>query len=233
MKYGNGVRLTLGYTARLRPSGYKPTRPNTAEPTPLDVGYGHTADGLLRDSSDRRDATLGRAYGSDLKGRLAQALTGSEARAWVQTGGASAGTTTDGPYRQSYTFDEWNHTTSRWGRSFVGTFRREQTVSYTFEPATGRIAGWGYDADGRATAGDGVSNVYDAPVRLRDVSNGEGLLARFAYDGDGRQARRPSDSVNSTPTETYFLRSSVLGQAVAEVAPDGRYRRGSSTPARS
>ncbi|MCA1614468.1 MAG: hypothetical protein LC800_10120, partial [Acidobacteria bacterium] len=214
LAYGNGAHLSLGYTGRMEVSNYKLTVPGAQTTTAMDVDYGYGADGLLRDSTDRTDATLRRAYGYDHAGRLAAAYTGSEANTWVQTNGASTGTVVDGPYRQSYAYDAWDNRTSKFVRAFTGTYTRQQTVNYTLNGATGRNTAWDYDAGGLVTAGDGVSNFYDAAGRLREVSSDAGGT-QFEYDGDG-------EIVKKLGGETiYYLRSSVLGQTVAQVASDG------------
>ncbi len=219
--YGNGVELSVGYTNRLQPNNYRLTSPNTQNPTPLDIDYNYTAEGLLRNSTDHQDGTLDRAYHVDHAGQLVEAFTGSEARTWVQTGGASFGTAVDGPYRQAYTLDVWSNLTSKFGRSFTGTYLRQQTVNYTYDPATNRNTGWSYDANGNTTYAGGVFSTFDAAGRLREASNYASIMAQMEFDGDGNRVKKTSDFDEGYPTQTYYLYSTVLEQDLAEIASDG------------
>jgi YD repeat-containing protein len=215
LTYSNNVPLALSYNSRLQVSNYKLTSPSTLIPSPsMDIDYSYTADGRLRLSTDHKDATLDRAYGYDQSGRLASAYTGNEARSWVQNG--NIGTTVDGPYRQTYTFDVQNNMTSKVGRSFTGTYLRNQTVSYTYDQSTGRNTSWYYDADGRVVSGDGVFNTYDEAGYLRAVNDNGNAAGAFDYDGNGQKAKKYDIGV-SNPSHTYYLRSSVVGQTISEI----------------
>lgn len=221
MKYGNDVRLDVAYNASLQPGNFKLTSPDPTTPTLMDIDYGYANDGLLRNSTDKLNPAVDRAYGYDFAGRMTAAFTGSEARAWVQTDGASTGTVVDGPYRQSYSFDQWGGMRTLEARSFNGTYQRQQTVSYPLSDLTGRNTSWVYDADGRPTAAEGVSSSYDAGGQLRATSNpGAGAFAEFTHDGDGQTARREV-SAGDTVQIIYYLNSTVLGERVAEVTPGG------------
>jgi YD repeat-containing protein len=156
----------------------------------MNMDYTYAADGMLRNSTDHQDATLDRAYSFDHASRLVGAFTGSEARSWVQTNGQSIGTVVDGPYRQSYTMDVWDNMTTKWARSFTGTYLRQQTVTHNYDAATKRISGWYYDANGSVLAGDGVYNTYDAAGRTHETTNENSLLGSFTYDGDGKLLKR-------------------------------------------
>ncbi len=212
MTYANGVQKMLTYTNRLQPSNYKLNSSSTLTPSPsMDINYSYTADGRLKLSADIKDATLDRAYSYDEVGRMTLAYTGSEARTWVQSG--QVGSVVDGPYRQTFTHDAWDNMTTKFGRSFVVN-SIQRTIARTFEQTSGRIVGWGYDADGRVSAGDGLTNIYDAAGRLRSTDAGPG----FEYDGDGNKARQ----LMGNP---YYLRSSVLGQTIAEIDPSNGTRK--------
>lgn len=207
LTYGNTVSLALGYNNRLQVSRYQLTSQSTLSPSPsMDIEYSYLPDGRLRFSTDHKDATLDRAYSYDQTGRLVEAFTGSEARAWVQTG--TLGTTIDGPYRQSYTLDTWDHMAVKWGRSFTGAHLRTQSVTRYFDAASGRLNGWNYNADGAATVGDFVTNSFDEAGRLRATDAG----GTFEFDGDGNQLKQQTEG-----GYFYTLRSSVLKQKVAEI----------------
>lgn len=221
LTYGNGVPLALTYTNRMQVSNYKLTSSSTQGQSPsMDIDYTYAADGQLKLSTDHRDATLDRAYKYDQIGRLTEAFTASEARSWVQSG--SIGSTVDGPYRQSYTLDPWDNMTSKWGRSFTAGHLRTQSVDYTYSATTGRNNAWVYDADGRML-GDvdtGTSNTYDEAGGLREVANSSsGTL--FTQDGEGQKAKMVVGG-----NATHYLRSSLLGQTIAEIDTDGSRKNG-------
>jgi hypothetical protein len=200
----------------MQPSNYTLNSSSTQSPSPsLDIDYSYMADGRMRLSTDNNDADLDRAYSYDHLGRLTSAFTASEARTWVQSGGQTYGSTIDGPYRQAYVHDTWDNTTQKSGRSFTYPHVINQVVNHTYDSATGRVSGWSYDADGRFV------DEWATPTREKKIYDEAGLLRAsglyesynyFEYDGDGQKAKSHNALGNF-----YLLRSSVVGQAVAEI----------------
>jgi YD repeat-containing protein len=222
MSYGNGIPLVLTYSNRLQLSNYKLTSTSTQAHSPsMDIDYSYHPDGQLKLSKDTRDGTLDRAYNYDHAGRLVDAFTASEARSWVQNG--AIGTTVDGPYRQNYTMDAWNNMTTKWGRSWTAPNSVTQSVNHTYSATTGRNSGWAYDADGRMLGDDisGTSNMYDEAGGLRVVSVGDNSTL-FTQDGDGLKVKM----VIQETYATHYLRSSVLGETIAEINGDSTRKNG-------
>jgi YD repeat-containing protein len=130
MTYGNSIMRTQSYDARQQLATFRVG-------TLLSADFEYHADGAIRYAKDNTDAVKDRAYRYDQAGRLAEGLSGAEAR------GLSVA---DGVYRQSYQYDAWSNLTGRavnrfWsgGESFSATYfnNREQGALY--------------DADGRVT----------------------------------------------------------------------------------
>ena len=118
--------------------------------------------------------------------------------------------------------DVWDNMTTKWGRSWPAPHSQTQTVTHTYSATTGRNNAWYYDADGRMVADPGavIGSIYDEAGGLREVDNHDSGSA-FVQDGDGEKARQVAD------TNAYCLRSSVLGEIVAEIEPyDGSRQNG-------
>ena len=96
------------------------------------------------------------------------------------------------PYRQSYFYNAFDNMTGRdnlhWGV--------EQNIGYAYE--NNRMAGWTYDADGRATTARDVSifqtyQEFDASGRMSRTYGDEvhgAVDIEPEYSGDGREEKR-------------------------------------------
>jgi hypothetical protein len=83
LNYGNGQALTQGFDARQRLAQMQVG-------TELSAVFEYDADGQIRYAKDNTDATKDRAYQYDQVGRLAEGLTGAEARGGVELGARSS-----------------------------------------------------------------------------------------------------------------------------------------------
>jgi hypothetical protein len=171
---------------------------------------------------DTVDNKFDRALTFDQMGRIATAKTGDEAR---------GGTTADGPYNESFSYDAWNnmtnHSTRHWTENFGGT-----AVTY----ANDRHADWTYDAAGNATQqGTDTVFTFDAagrPASSYDPAFTEGCGVSTPYvisltdvntfDGDGEttkltETRHVSGGPSGFTTTKYYLRSRALGGEVVDL----------------
>jgi YD repeat-containing protein len=212
--YGNNALVTAGYDGRMRLKSYQvESRPaQFAHSTAMRSEYGYYADGRVRFADDGVDDRFDRAYDYDLAGRLREAYSGAQARDFAATGAANP--LSGGPYRVSYQYDEFDGLRRRESRYWGG----RQTSTPTLEAGTGRNQAWGYDADGRLTGDTAVAYTYDAAGQTRRVRALDGSKAFLVWaDGDGRVSRREEETpVGGAAQKTYYLRSTVLGGAVAE-----------------
>ncbi len=103
LTYGNNQSLVQSFNARQQLA-------SMGVGTTLSAEFQYTADGQIRYAKDNTDATKDRAYNYDQVGRLAEGLTGGEARDSVN--GTSSGVV-DGIYRQTYQYDVWDNLTGR------------------------------------------------------------------------------------------------------------------------
>ena len=164
-----------------------------------------------------RDPSLDRSYDYDHLGRLSAAYTGTSALA--HTG---QGTTwgADGPYAQTYSYDQWGNLTNRngWGgenASYTASFTSNNRMSYN--PLSG--VGMQYDAAGNLTWDNYQTYTYDATGQQATAS---GASSQMQYDGDRLRVKK----VESGAT-TYYVRSSVLGgQVVCDVGASGQWVHG-------
>ena len=163
----------------------------------MSVDYEYYHDGRLKLSHNVLDSRFDRSYEYDHAARLNKALSGAEAR------GEAA--TTNRPYKQTATYDEFDHLTNRsslhWSRGYVSS----DTYS------DNRRDGWSYDADGNWLSGAGRQQVYDAAGRTTSTSWSSGGSFSQIYNEDGQRVKAVESNV-----VTYYLRSTVLGGRVIE-----------------
>ncbi len=211
----------LSYNSRLQLTHFKLTHP-TPEAAPIyESDYQYYLDGRPKFIADKRAwgspptenmHQFDRAYSYDHAGRMTQALTGDEAR---------GGSTADGPYKETYQFDGWDHMTNRanriWSRavdSFETTYinNRNQMTGYTYD-ADGNPTGEGsFDAAGRKYS-YGSWRLYNPIGSFNPNPTWNSSVATNTYDGDG-QLTKQLETVGTDHWDTYFVRSTVLGGAV-------------------
>jgi YD repeat-containing protein len=246
--YGNTTSVTLGYNNRAMVSSYslsgvKDQGTGAARPEGSDFQY--YADGRVKFASDYlSDALSGgihdRAYSYDHAMRLAEAYSGVEARDFLS--GTNSGVT-DGPFRQSYSYDKWDNLVSRMGRYWGDG----DGMSAGYDEHN-RNAQWTYDSDGRLVSTNEESpngltyvppqHTYDAAGRhiqvtqttsrvgFHNVVRTTALTMTDTYSSDGQQVRRETTrrlNLSQPTTQTaYYLRSSVLGgQVITEYNSEG------------
>lgn len=223
--HGSGIHQHLGFNGRLQNTSVVFSNVNTVGT--MSWSYDHYADGKLSRVSDANDPRFDRFFDYDHEGRLANALTGSEAR---------GGTTVDGPYRQSYAYDVWENTTSRTYRGGWAQSTQTETVSYP----NNRHESWGYDNAGNVAGTSDANFVYDAAGRQNSfvshalVSNNQPMLeVAQTFDGNAAPARKTEttrtedQTIHEATATTYYLRSTPLGgKVVAELDQTGYKRKG-------
>src|SRR5205085_4123596 len=141
--FGNGTGMTLGYDGRAMVSSYSlggVKDPNTGAVRPEGSDVQHYPDGLVKFASDYLSDAQGfgiqdRAYQYDHAGRLLEAYSGTDARNILSGVSSNVG---DGPFRQSYIYDEWNNQKSRLGRYWS----QDDMDSESYAPQTSRNPAW-------------------------------------------------------------------------------------------
>ena len=180
-----------------------------AKPSPqefISPSADHIA-GQVNYMHDATDNRFDRSYDYDHKGRLTQALSGSEAN-----GGSSSSWT--GPYKRDYDYDVWDNMAPS-GRFWSATQPYYGGVSYTNDRLSWTI----YDDAGNRRNGDPVL-VYDAAgqqisVDSQTTGTGEDTITHV-YDGDGHDTYRDDEYVDWYDTDlnnsakTHLLNSTVL-----------------------
>jgi hypothetical protein len=116
MVYGNNTTLNIGYNSRGQMANYSinGVLDQSAQTVTIAVAYQYHADGQVKWAQDQAatNSIRDRAYNYDHAGRLAEALSGTEARNFVNN---TTGGPTDGPYRQTSTYDAWDNTVTQAG----------------------------------------------------------------------------------------------------------------------
>jgi RHS repeat-associated protein len=214
VSYGNGRRLTLGYSTNRHQMTSMIVDNQNGTDRIIDKTYYYTTqssqqtyydnDGRIKKIADNLDPNYTVNYSYDAYNRLSSAS------------GGSYGST----YYRSYSYDPWGNL----GAVFTSTDNLNAT-SYSVALATNRvnsvttqIAGWAaqtvnytWDASGNLTSDGLRTYTYDAAGRQKEAgATGQNTVG---YDGDGQRVRR----VENWGTPVYYVRSSVLKQAAMEV----------------
>jgi hypothetical protein len=196
--------------------------------------YDYYADGHIHHAYDVANNLFDRSYSFDHAARLTESYSGTEAR---------GGTTTDGPYRESFSYDAWSNQLGRSGRWWQRTLPGSGVYSYT----NNRQAGLGYDSAGNVVTDNLGNHVFDARgarvlVTSGTIGGGQTGHALQAaeedastFDGNGQPTKLavttrtetligdgPQTYVAEGTTQTYYLRSSVMsGYVIDEMNPQG------------
>jgi YD repeat-containing protein len=236
VSFGNNTSASFGYDARMQLESYSLMGANFSGSIPLPVNnaYQYYNDSKIKFAQDQgtSNSAKDRAYQYDHAERLQEAFSGSEARDFVNN--TNSGTPT-GPYRQSFTYDQWDNELTSGGRFWS----RTEVVTATYNQSN-RNPAWSYDAEGNVTSrnetytgGTSPGYNYDAAGRKINLTQTRGCWLEpqhlyqlhaytnsEAYDGDGQvtqyqqQHRIGTNQVPGWPANTYYLRSTVLGGRV-------------------
>jgi RHS repeat-associated protein len=225
VNYGNTRTLTASYDNRLRLKQW-----NIAGVLGYDYSYTHLGENSNRvtfahnitttqsgSQMAARDASLDRSYEYDQLGRLTASFTGTSALAHTGQGSTWGG---EGPYAQTYSYDQWGNQTARggWGgenASYTASFTVNNRMSYN--PLSG--VAMQFDASGNLTYDNYQSFTYYATGQQATAS---GASTQMHYDGDRLRVKKVENGATS-----YYIRSSVLGgQIVADLGASGQWIHG-------
>jgi YD repeat-containing protein len=225
--YGNGLSADLQYNNRLQATQYLLTKSGA---TVIGVQYQYTTsttsadnDGRLKFSHDLTDSSLDRTYTFDQAGQLSGGYAGSY---------LANSNVTSGPYQEGFSNDVWGNLVGRTWRQYQyfsppGIWGPE-TYSYGENYVNNRSTnpGWSYDADGRMVTSKSAvnpnytqTNSYDAAGQMLS-SSVPGTNYSMAYDGNGQRVKFVQNGHS-----TYYVISSVVGQAISELDQSGLKRR--------
>jgi RHS repeat-associated protein len=202
LNYGNGRRMTLGYSAnRHQLTSVVVDNQNGTDPI-INKGYEYRTwnselgqwnfdnDGRIKKIIDNADPSYTTTYGYDGFNRLT--------------------TATATAYTRTYIYDEW-------GNLRIGAFPENASGA----PATNRMGSYvssggmttsiNWDAAGNLTQDGAVTYSYDAASRLKEV--GTGGQNTYRYDGDGMRVKVTSNG----GAPIYYVKSSVLRQVAMEI----------------
>lgn len=233
MDFGNGAHQHLNFNARRRNTSM--TLSNSSISATWSFDY--YADGKIQKVTDSQNPIFDRAFDYDHIGRLQEVRTGSEAR---------GGSTPDGPFKQSYTYDVWENTIASSYRIWSGSLQSEST---TF--TSNRRQFWVYDDEGNLGGDFGASYFYDAAGRqnyfFSNVTVGgwptphpqqPAMEILQTFDGDSRPTKKTTINrweelvagevqIQESTSTVYYLRSTVLaGKVIAELDDTGYKRLG-------
>src|SRR5438445_2884591 len=146
MTYGNGMQTSLTYDSKLLPTSYELTNFNPSGT--IGTTYAYNNDGALKSVTSLEDSRFDRSFTYDHVGRIKEALTGNESH---------GGTTADGPYKQTYSYDVWGNTSTYIHREWSGS-----TITENSSNANNRNVYLGYNASGQIVSSQDGFQTYDA-----------------------------------------------------------------------
>ncbi len=225
VEYGNGMQMAVEYNNRLQPESFLVNE--TGEPSNklFDRSYEYYADGRLKladEDSNAYSQRFDRLFTYDQMGRVKDAKSGIEAHGQTQTEPIFL------PYRQSYYHNAFGNVTGRDSTLWDYT---EGDWDFSYTVTNNRVAGYGYDADGRQVSGDGIAFEYDSTGGMIETGRAMSYETEMFRDGAGREAKRSNRVWDGEEDEwgewktTYSLYSSVLGRVVSEAVETGAKRR--------
>lgn len=210
MSYGNGLGLSLTYTAGMGPDEFKVS----GQTTLMWSKYRRYDDGTLKSVEDKLDQRFDRSYKYDQAGRLEEAFSGAQALSFVKP--APSNTV---PYWQKYEYDAWGNTKKRENQYWS----RADTYTANFDEHNRRQSPNGplddHDAEGNVVGGAEAAYTFDAAGLNILVTDNSSSWVEQRRDGEGqivkRREERHDENGQVTGIEVgYYVRSSVLGGAV-------------------
>jgi YD repeat-containing protein len=232
LDFGNGAHQHLNFNSRLQNSSMSLSNGSISSTWNFD----YYADGKIQKVTDSQNPIFDRAFDYDHIGRLQEARTGSEAR---------GGSTPDGPFKQTYTYDVWENTIARSYRIWSGSMQSDSATftnnkrQYWFYDADGNLgadseANYGYDAAGRQT--HFVANVYvggwptphpqESAMEISQTFDGNSTPVKKTTITRSEYYYGEDVQIQEDTTHVYYLRSSVLGKIIAELDQTGYKRLG-------
>ena len=227
LDFGNGAHQHLNFNSRLQNSSMSLSNGTVN----ANWTFNYHADGKIQKVTDSQNPIFDRAFDYDHIGRLQEVRTGSEAR---------GGSTPDGPFKQTYTYDVWENTTARGYRIWSGSMQSESTTftnnkrQYWLYDAEGNVntdsdANYGYDAAGRQNHFNSHATVGGWPTQHPQQSAMEILQT---FDGNSTPVKKTTITrseynvgedieILEDTTHVYYLHSSVLGKVIAELDQTG------------
>lgn len=214
--YGDKTALAISYNERLLPTAMSVTNN-------LLKHYEYYDDGRLRYTRDNGGSMLDRSYTYDHAGRVTEAFSGPMARGEADVNMR--------PYRFYYTYDAFNHLTSRTGQVWSSP---SEANNGTGVYINNKNTGWAYDPDGRLADSGETQYAYDAAGRAVSVVSLMGDITQVqTFDAAGERTKLLTTQViyqeNAPQTSEsqikYFVTSSVLGRVVTELDQSGKKSR--------
>ncbi len=213
----------------------------------VNASYQYHHDGTIK-LAQNGNPIKDRAYSYDVAARLQTAYSGVEAREFVNN---TSGGTPDGPYRHSYTYDQWDNQSS-----VDSSFWSRGGETFLEYDANNRVPTWSYDAEGNVLSRNETATFspfepgrysYDAAGReigstqkrsTFNIEEGVGYVLTNDFvntqkhDGDGQVVdysvlRHMYVNTHFSSTvggRVFLLRSTVLaGRAISEYDANGAW----------
>lgn len=210
LNYGNGLGLSLTYTAAAAADEFKVS--GTA--TLMWLKYGRYDDGTLKSVEDKLHHQSDRSYRYDHAGRLEEAFSGTQALSFIKPAPSNSV-----PYWQKYEYDAWGNTKQRENQYWS----QADTYEVDFDEHNRRRNEFGlidsHDAQGNVVGDPTVVYTYDTAGHNLSVTDNSTSWVEQGHDGAGqivkrREERHDDNGQVSSVEVNYYVPSTVLGGAV-------------------
>ena len=218
MSYGNGLGLSLTYTAGMGPDEFKVS----GQTTLMWSKYRRYDDGMLKSVENKLSHQWDRSYKYDHASRVEEAFSGTQALSFVRPAPSNSV-----PYWQKYDYDAWGNTKKRENQYWSQT----DTYEVAFDERNRRQSPNGplddHDAEGNVVGNAEAAYTFDAAGRNLLVTDNATSWVEQRRDGAGqivkRREERHDEQGQVTSIEVgYYVRSSVLGgEVVSELDETG------------
>ncbi|PYT00375.1 MAG: hypothetical protein DMF63_07330 [Acidobacteria bacterium] len=221
MQLGNGRWESTTFNSRLQPTqialGTTQAATNLLD---LDFAYGTTANNgnVLSQtiSVPSVGATIGftavQSYSYDSLNRLHDAVEN------VTPNGGSASQS----WKQTFTFDRYgNRRFDEANTTMPDSFETPEVTNPEIDPSNNRLSssGWSYDSSGNTTDDPSARTfVYDAENKQVSVSDRNGTIGEYSYDGDGKRVKKVVPSTGETTIFVYDAAGKLVAEYSTEVA---------------
>ena len=99
---------------------------------------------------------------------------------------------TNQQWKQTFTFDRYGN--RRFDEANTTTLPTNCVIAVcnpTIDPATNKLVGYGFDSSGNTKVdANGQTFTYDAENKQVQVSNSNGIVGQYAYDGEGKRVKK-------------------------------------------
>jgi RHS repeat-associated protein len=125
-------------------------------------------------------------------------------------------------WKQTFTFDRYGNRRFDTANGNTTTLPVNCIVAVcnpTIDPATNKLIGYQFDSSGNTKVdANGQTFIYDAENKQVQVSNSNGIVGQYFYDGDGKRIKKVVPSTGETSIFIYDASGKMVAEYSTQVA---------------